>query len=520
MYKNLALPLQKLVSMIATAIVAFALIVLLSHYVAAMFQPVRWPTRYYFIGMLLIAFFCKQRTTVMLFVFSLPILPDFHLQLEAVLKPPVKYFVGHPGLDVVAGLCLGLWAKRIWLAKKIEPVFEPVNWVLGLLVITLAVSTSIAVVRNLQGTSLLDMNPITLLKQLVEFKLMNYPNNYLPIADLLTYSLAIITVCVLVPVLKTFDAREREEIIFRPLIFSVILSALWGILQAFTGVGLSHTTLDYLRSDFGYGAQGFQPDLHAFAAVMLMGTVGIFGFLRKAKHQDLWLGYGSLVFCWIALILSKSKASFVLAVLSSGIFILVLLVSKGAQLQKKLAFGATALGALFFLLLFAKDLGWAKTLVGLIFTPESWSFDYLNKVLVYRPELFRAALLMFSDAPIFGVGQGNFFRLSSNIDLSHSAYMVQKGGENAHNYFLQTLAETGLVGASVFVLALSWPFFQVDRLSILIAPSVAIFSVFLGNVFSHSLLVRPNLILLAVFLALLYASVDGGKSKNIDREIS
>jgi hypothetical protein len=141
---------KKVVSIVGTSIVALALAFLLAHYVAALFQPVRWPTRYYFVGMFLIALCLKQRTSLMLFVFSLPLLPDFHLQLEAVLKPSVKYFVAHPALDVVAGLCLGLWAKKVWLSKKIEPLFEPVNWVLGLLVILLTVSTAMAVMRNLQ----------------------------------------------------------------------------------------------------------------------------------------------------------------------------------------------------------------------------------------------------------------------------------------------------------------------------------------------------------------------------------
>jgi MFS family permease len=166
---------KKAVSVLATGIVGLALAFLLAHYVAAMFQAVRWPTRSYFVVMFLIALCLKQRTSIMLFVFSLPLLPEFHLQLEVVLKPPVKYFVGHPALDVVAGLCLGLWAKRMWVAKKIEPVFESVNWVLGLLVIVLTVSTAMAITCNLQVASLLEVSPLEVLKQLVHFKLINHP---------------------------------------------------------------------------------------------------------------------------------------------------------------------------------------------------------------------------------------------------------------------------------------------------------------------------------------------------------
>ncbi len=500
--------------MIATAMVAFALIVLLSHYVAAIFQPVRWPTRYYFFGMLLIAFFCKQRTTVMLFVFSLPILPDFHLQLEAILKPSVKYFVGHPGLDVVAGLCLGLWAKRIWLTKKIEPVFEPVNWVLGLLVITLAVSTSIAVVRNLQLTSVLDINLPELARQLVEFKLINYPNNYLPMVDLLTYSFAILTICILVPILKTYDIQQRDEIIFRPLMWSLILSALWGIFQAFTGLGLFQVTLDYRPASFGFGAQGFQPDIHAFAALMMIGTFGILGFLQKAQKRDVLLGYACIALCWLALILSKSKATFVFAAVASLFLLIMQLKSRGLPLKKILYASSAVIAVLGFLLFITKNFVWLEYLWQLL-APDNFSRTNFNRALAYRPELFRAALYMFSDAPIFGVGQGNFFRLSSQLDISHSLYLVNKGGDNAHNYFLQTLAETGLVGGLAFALAVGWPFYRAGQFSKIAAPALVLLAIALGNIFSHPLLIRPNLVLFAVVLALLYASIDRTEVKTV-----
>ena len=505
-FQSTVLIIQKTVSIIATVIVAMALIVLLMHYVSAMFQPVRWPTRYYFIGMFLIALCFKQRTAIMLFIFALPILPDFHLQLEAVLKPPVKYFVGHPGLDVVAGLCLGLWIKRMWLVKKIEPVFERVNWILGLLVIALTVSACIAVVRNLDAVHVSTIDGLVVLNQLVEFKLINYPNSYMPLVDLLSYSFSILTICILVPILKSFDLKNREEIVFRPLILSLIVSALWGILQAFTGVGLFQVTLDYRPESFGFGAQGFQPDIHAFAAIMLIGTVGILGFLKKVQGRDVLLGYLCVALCWIALILSKSKATFVFAVLASLVFMVMSLKSKGLSLQKIFYVSLAAIAGLGLLLFITKNFVWMEYVRQLL-APDSFSRVNFNKAFVYRPELFRAALYMFSENPVFGVGQGNFFRLSSNIDISHSIYMVQKGGENAHNYFLQTLAETGLVGVSAFIFAISWPFFRVDQFSKIAVPALALFSIALGNFFSHPLLIRPNLILFAVLLALMYASI-------------
>jgi hypothetical protein len=454
-----------------------------------------------------IALLVKQRIAIMLFVFSLPILPDIHLQLEAILKPAVKYFVGHPGLDVVAGLCLGLWIKRIWFSKKVEPVFTRVNWALGLLIIVIAASSTLAVMRNLEINSVFDINLLTLLNEFGRFKLINHPNSYLPFVDLLTYSFAILTVCILVPIFNGNDLREREEIVFKPLMFGLIFSAGWGIFQAFTGIGLSQRTLDVRPESFGFGAQGFQPDIHAFAALMLIGTFGLFGYLKRVGKHDLAIGYACIGICWIALILSKSKATFIFAVITSVVVLAVSLNRKGVALHKLLSALFLALFTVGFLLLITNNFVWMEYL-GQLLAPSNWSRENFNRAFVYRPELFRAALCMFSDYPIFGIGQGNFFRLSSNIEISHSMYLAQSGGDNAHNYFLQTLAETGLLGTLAFALAIGWPIYRQKHFADGAAPVFAIAAIALGNLFSHPLLIRPNLILFAVFLALMYSSIE------------
>jgi len=520
MFKDMTHQIKNTVSFIGTVIIALALAVLLAHFIAAAFQPVRWPTRYYFFSMFLIALFCSQRTSIILFIFALPIIPDFHLQLEAVWRPSVKYFVGHPGLDIVAGLCLGLWIKKMWFHRKLEPLFERVHWILGTLVIVIMVSAVLAVMRNLEINSILNINLFELYDHLLRFKLINHPNNYLPLIDLLTYCFAILTICVLTPYLRKLSISEREKVIFIPLIYGVIVSALWGIFQSFTGLGLSETTLEYRRASFGFGAQGFQPDIHAFAAIMLLGTVGVLGFLREARGKDFYLCCFCIAISWVALMLSKSKASLVLALLVSASFMIVQFRAKGMKLKKIFYYFLLSLIALSVLLFLTKSFVWIDYFIELLFAPGNSVGSNINKALVYRPELFRAALLMFVDSPIFGVGLGNFFRLSTNVDLTHSLYMAQKGGENAHNYFLQTMAETGVVGAAAFFIAISWPFFKIERTTSVVAPAMALLSIGLGNIFSHSLLIRPNIILLAVFLALLYASVDSKDSKNNLQEVT
>jgi O-antigen ligase len=518
---------KRWLSIAGMVIISLAFAALISHYVAARFQSVRWPTQYYFVCALLIAVVLDEKKAIQCFIFSLPLISDFHLQLEALWTPSVKYFVAHPALDLVAGLAVGFWLKKVFIEKKLVAPAVSVNWIFGLFLVILSISVGIAIIRNLHESTRFDFNIFQHLEQLLSFKLINPRDDYWPAVDLINYSFAILTIALLVPILKKINISQREKIIFQPIIYSCIASAIWGIVQAFTSIGLSQITLDgkfdldYRGHSLGFGAQGFQPDIHAFASIMLLGTVGILGLLVKMKGRDLAFCYISLTTCWFALILSKSKASIAFALVASFLYLLIFLKRKGRFESKVLnwLFGIIVCGVTLFLY-FSQNLIWVDEIFRVMLLPARWSFDEFNWILKYRPEIFGAGFRMFSDAPLFGIGQGNFLRLSSNFDISQSLYLAKKGGDNAHNYFLQTLVETGLVGVTAFVLIIAWPIIKVTDFSKISTPITAIIALFLGNIFSHSLLVRPNLILLAVLLAMLYASLDCCKTKNLHRETS
>jgi len=78
------------------------------------------------------------------------------------------------------------------------------------------------------------------------------------------------------------------------------------------------------------------------------------------------------------------------------------------------------------------------------------SFPAVNHLLKGRLNLWRGALLMWRDSPVFGQGVGQFYRLYPLYwDEDAPAWNPQR--ENAHNYFLQVASETGLVGIIIFV---------------------------------------------------------------------
>jgi hypothetical protein len=132
----------------------------------------------------------------------------------------------------------------------------------------------------------------------------------------------------------------------------------------------------------------------------------------------------------------------------------------------------------------------------------------LNVKMVYRPEIFMAALKIFSMFPIFGIGQSEFYHQSANYDLTHAYFLsIEQNGENAHNYFLQTLAENGLVGFLLLVILVLYPIFKIQNKRLLIPALVGLGSIFVGNLYSHSMLVRENFFIAVGFLALMYAWV-------------
>jgi hypothetical protein len=72
-----------------------------------------------------------------------------------------------------------------------------------------------------------------------------------------------------------------------------------------------------------------------------------------------------------------------------------------------------------------------------------------------RAEMVRAGLRMAADAPLFGLGPGQFYRQSG--DYASPALLAEfpvARHENAHNNFVQILAEFGLTGLAALLLIL------------------------------------------------------------------
>jgi hypothetical protein len=118
--------------------------------------------------------------------------------------------------------------------------------------------------------------------------------------------------------------------------------------------------------------------------------------------------------------------------------------------------------------------------------------------------LHGAALRMALAFPVFGIGLGLFFPLSAIKEFSGSPFMTQAGGENAHNYFLQTFAEIGLIGILCILIVFVYPFQSRQRDNQYLVAVFGILAIFFGNIYSHSLIIKENIFLLVSLIALMY----------------
>jgi O-antigen ligase len=420
----------------------------------------------------------------------------------------------NPGLDLVAGLLLAHLIKVVMgkvrqdqgLLKGQSSWLASSPWPLGLVMLMITASVVLAISRNIYlsatSTSLRGV-----VFNLIHFRPMDWRADYLPLGNWVAYSLAVGLIILVIAKLKSIDSEKRNSWIFRSLMLGLAISVITGLIQAATGWGLPEALLQFRKDAFGYAAIGLQPDLHAFAAHMLLGVVGLWGYFLvcKSKAERLCIAILFLL-CSAGLIASKSRASLFIAIIA----LMVLGLIYCYRHSKKFFIGSLIvfIAVVCVVLLGAGSipgLDWVGELTTQMQSRRLDSLSDLGGMMGSRFEIWSAVANMFSAYPLMGVGEGEFYRLSSNISFARSEFLQLNRGENAHNYFLQVLAENGLVGIAVFAITFVVPYRACQNKQLILPASIGLLSLFLGNVFAHSFLVRENLLLGAALLGLLYS---------------
>lgn len=469
-------------------------------------------------------------------IFLLPLSPNLHHFLE--LTTQVSFLaLPNAGIDLVAGTFLGLGIQRLLFKKSSlalaggEPLGLlrklPLLWPVSLALLIISFSTAIAISRNIY-LSATQTSLKGVLFNLMHFRPIDWRADFMPIGDWVSYTLAVAFIAMLFDYLQSLPVEKRNAQIFKAIAAGLAASAAVGIFQSITGFGLTEAQLSFRKDILGFAAMGLQPDLHAFASHMLLGVLGLWGYfwVCKSRTEKFLL---TLVFAlsFIGLIASKSRASLIIAIIALIVLGLVYLYRTHksrfypvlSTLSILIGLGVVGLWGVYISGSQLPGLQWINELLAQVRARNLTSLSDLGGMMGSRFEIWSAAINMISSYPLMGVGQGEFYHLSSNISFSKSEFLRLNGGENAHNYFLQTFAELGLIGISVFLLTFVFPL-KVARIPSLLYPAaIALLSLFLGNVFAHAFLVRENLLLAASLLALMYSLAYAGNPVNVGQVV-
>lgn len=444
------------------------------------------------------------RLGIMGCLFALPLLPNLAWQIQTYFGYGRILGLHNAGFDLIAGFFLGAIVNQYWNRKKTPSLNRlGLPWQAGLCLMMLTLSVVLAISRNIHQTASF-FQFSTLTYNLLNFRSIGWHDDYRPLFDWLAYASAFALMAVLVPALKAMP--DRNDIVFKPLILSLIIAAIVGYRQSTYGIGLSLVQINFRVDQFGYMALGFQHDIHAFAGQMMIGSIGLFGYLYYSKNTlTRLLVLAAIPLCWIALFLSKSKSNFALAI-ACLIVIAIIWIFRHSTWIKRVLMGALGIVLLLTVSTLLFKGTWIAALTQLAHLMGLPDLAALNIKLSYRPEVYLAALRAFTLFPIMGLGQSEFYRQAANYDLTQSYFLsIDQNGENAHNYFLQTLSETGLIGIALFALVLIYPLWQIKNKKLLIPAWVGLGAIFIGNLFAHSMLVRENLFTAVGFVALMYA---------------
>lgn len=459
-------------------------------------------------------------------IFLLPLSLGLAVQLNAYLGTNLLV-LPNTGLDITSGFLFGCFV-RYEIAKfkglqssfpvknikcKVQEFFSALPFMIPVLLLNFAItiSTIISISRNLyQSASSTSIRGI--LFNLIYFRPIGWRDDFMPIGDWIAYSLGCILIIMAANLLRFVP--DKNKIVFTPIIAGLIIAGIVGVIQSFTGLGLPLGSIEFRKDLIGYAAIGLQSDIHSYAGHMILGCLGLFGYRLVEKKPKIKLIDLTILLCFCALILSKSRSTLIFAVFGFFLLWLIYLKKSRPKLLLPVSMGMlTSLILIGYIALHYADnlrgvpvLTWMGDLLLELRERDFKSLNSLGGVFGSRFEIWEGALRMWSNFPIFGIGQGDFYRLSSIASFSKSHFLILNNGENAHNFFLQTLTENGLIGFSIFSALLLHPFFISNNRNKLVPALIALISLCLGNIFSHSFLLRENLFLAMILISLLYAS--------------
>lgn len=185
------------------------------------------------------------------------------------------------------------------------------------------------------------------------------------------------------------------------------------------------------------------------AFMMVVAIIAKLSFFQTKKAC--WKDYIWLVIYSIALFLPAKRMLFAIGVLI--LFGYILLWNKGGRRVKFLAGAILCCIIVFIVMLMVPSL---STLI------ERFINFAADDTANGRTYLWDYAFIMFAESPIFGSGYGAYNSYASELGVIISNYHTWES--HAHNFYIQILAEMGVVGFAIFLLLLLVVLYDIMKL--------------------------------------------------------
>jgi len=426
----------------------------------------------------------RAQAGLLVTIFLLTVTPSLHEQLNA-LAGTALHAWAYPGVDCCLGF-LAAWVLKGGL-RGIDEILDrfPGGTVL-LFHAWMVLSAVIAVGRNIwQSASELSLRGLAYNVWLARG--ISWHDDYYPLQDPFFYGVAVAMLFSTWALLLHGGERLLKRLMGVVLAGATgnVAFALW---QRATGLG-------WINGQWSINANGLWPDLHSFAAFMATALGLSCGLLlTRGANLAVWL---SVLATAIGLFLSGSRATLFL------VFFVLIVWAVVASLKLRSwrrAIPMLVAVAVASAVHWTLDHGYRGiSYASLSQQFHALDFKSLNEALSNRPEIWAAALHMYSGFPFFGLGQGAFYRLSAVPEFSGSEFLSSMRGEGVHNEFLRILVELGPVGVGLLVFS-AIPIIRLGRQNLQLVSFYALVGMLIGNLYTNAMLVRELLMLSAVFV--------------------
>jgi len=172
-----------------------------------------------------------------------------------------------------------------------------------------------------------------------------------------------------------------------------------------------------------------QTDWNAGASALVLAGVAGLGLMSRPWSRRVSIG---LLFALVALGVWITGSRIAIAMCAGAVVVMIgWQVAQGSRRMRLTVAGVTlALGLI----------GWQ------VVANSVGRNDPLAHSIKYRGVMFDAGVQLFKEAPVFGIGITKFYGASARFVEPFLRSLGAGPGENAHNNFLQVLAEQGLIG--------------------------------------------------------------------------